>query len=326
MSSDPDSIIQPESLETTETNAGPGIFSESANSQKASETAATSSTTPNSKGPLLARIRNAINIYFVIFILLVITAAIVIFVSLKPETPSKQNTTSSLTDQQLSALKGNTTLIGDAKQTLDIQSNSIFEGQVLVRSDLNVAGAIKVGGGLTLPSVSVAGTGNFGQLGINGGINVGGDTILQGQLTVQKNLSVGGSANFTNLSVSQLNVTSLNFKGDLSVARHISTSGGNPSKSNGSALGSGGTASVSGSDTAGSITINTGSGPSAGLFITISFVQKFASTPHVVVTPIGSAAAGINYYVTRDVNGFSVGTTSTPPAGSNFGFDYLVLN
>jgi hypothetical protein len=238
----------------------------------------------------------------------------------------KTSSTSSLTDQQLSALKGNTTLVGDAKQTLDVQSNSIFEGQVLLRSDLNVAGAIKVGGGLSLSSITVGGAGNFGQLGVNGGLNVGGDTTLQGQLTVQKGLTVGGSTTFGNLAASQLTVTSLQLKGDLSVNRHVVTAGGNPGRSNGTALGSGGTASVSGSDTAGTVTINTGGSPPAGCFITINFVQKFGTTPHVVISPSNSAAATIQYYVNRGPTNFSVCSNGVPAASTNYTYDYVVFD
>ncbi len=83
--------------------------------------------------------------------------------------------------------------------------------------------------------------------------------------------------------------------------------------------------SISGTDTAGSLAINTGSSPPAGLLVSVVFTQKFAATPHVVISPIGSAAGSIQYYVNRDVNGFSVGTASPPPAGANFGFDYIVI-
>jgi hypothetical protein len=61
------------------------------------------------------------------------------------------------------------------------------------------------------------------------------------------------------------------------------------------------------------------------LFVSLSFAQKFAATPHVVITPIGSAAAGLQYYINRDANGFSIGTINAPPAGANFGFDYIVI-
>src|SRR5579864_6078875 len=71
------------------------------------------------------------NLYLVVFAALVLAAGIVVYVSIKTGQPPSSNTkVGSLTDQQVSTLKGNTTLVGDSKNTLDVQSNSIFEGQV----------------------------------------------------------------------------------------------------------------------------------------------------------------------------------------------------
>lgn len=127
------------------------------------------------------------NLYLFVFALLILAAGAVVYISMKGSKPTTTtNKTGSLTSQQLASIKGNTTLVGDAKQTIDIQSDSIFEGQVLLRSDLSVAGGLKVGGKLSLPSLEVGDNGTFGQLGVNGGLNVKGDTTLQGQLTVQK--------------------------------------------------------------------------------------------------------------------------------------------
>ena len=275
-------------------------------------------------GPL-AIARKIVNIYTIVFALLVVAGAAVVFISIKPPKTTTQTPLGKLTDQQLSQLKSNSTLVGDPKQTLDIQSSTILEGQVLARSDLNVAGSLKVGGALSLPSITIAGSGNFAQVGVSGALSVGGDTNLQGQLTVQKNLNVTCSASFGSLSVSSLSVTSLQVKNDFSISKHIITSGGTPGRSLGTAVGGGGTASVSGTDTAGTVNINTGSNPPAGLFVTISFNQRFSATPHVVITPVGSASGALQYYVSRDSSGFSIGVSSPPPSGSSFAFDYIVV-
>ncbi len=329
MPNDKDNIVSPG------TEAPASVAEPESDSLEASESTGLNPVDPgkssNSNSPqrsgLIQRLRSSTNIYLVVFVLLILVSGAAIFVSLRSNKSSSKTTSSgSLTDQQLSALKGNTTLVGDAKQTLDVQSNSIFEGQVLMRSDLNVAGTIKVGGGLSLSSITVGGAANFGQLGVNGGLNVGGDTTLQGQLTVQKNLTVGGSASFGSLAVSQLTVTNLSMKSDLVLSKHITTVGGNPGRNNGTALGGGGTASVSGSDTAGSVTINTGSGPPAGCFITVNFSQKFNSTPHVVITPVNSSTAQLNYYVNRSTTDFSICTASAPGGSTNYQFDYIVID
>jgi hypothetical protein len=267
------------------------------------------------------------NLYLIVFIILVLAVGAVIYVGLK-SSKSKTSVTKagSLTDQQLASLKGNTTLVGDSKQTLDVQSNSIFEGQVLLRSDLSVAGALKIGGNLSLPSITVGGNGSFGQVGISGGLNVAGDATVQGQLTVQKNLTVGGSGTFGSLNVSNLAITSLQLRGDISLNQHIITSGGIPGRSGGTALGGGGTVSVNGSDTAGTISVNTGSGPPAGCFVTVNFVHGFASTPHVIVSPSNSSAASLQYYTNRGASSFSLCTANAPAGGANYIFDYVVLD
>jgi hypothetical protein len=121
-------------------------------------------------------------------------------------------------------------------------------------------------------------------------------------------------------------VQSLQLSGDLQITRHIDAGGGTPGKSDGTALGNGGTSSVSGTDTAGTVTINTGGSPSTGCFATITFTNRFSGTPHVVVTPVGSAAGGLNYYINRSASNFSICATNSAPAGQTFSFDYIVID
>jgi hypothetical protein len=59
--------------------------------------------------------------------------------------------------------------------------------------------------------------------------------------------------------------------------------------------------------------------------MTITFTHSFASSPSVVITPVGSAAAGLAYYITRTANNFSICSNSAAPASANFGFDYIVI-
>jgi hypothetical protein len=267
------------------------------------------------------------NIWLIVYVVIVIGAVAVVIMSVKNSKPTTTVTKAgSLTDQQLASLKGNTTLVGDSKQTIDIQGATIFEGGILARSDVSIAGSLKVGSGISIPSITVGGNGTFGQIGISGGLNVGADAQVQGQLTVQKNLTVSGTASFGNLSVSTLGVTTLQLRGDISINQHINASGGNPGRSLGTAVGGGGTASVSGSDTAGTVAINTGSSPPAGCFITVNFTKNFGSTPHVVISPSNSQAAGLQYYANRTASGFSVCSAGAPAGGTNYIFDYVVIN
>jgi cytoskeletal protein CcmA (bactofilin family) len=276
-----------------------------------------------------SRLLNFANFYFIIFLLLIILGAGGIFAAVKfnnKNSTSQIPKSGSLTDKQLTDLKSNTTLVGDAQQTLDIQGNSIFEGQVLMRNNLDIAGSIKVGGSLSLPAITVGGSSTFGQIHVNDQLTVAGNTTLQGTLTVQKGLTVSGSSSFGSLSASTINTSNLQINGDFIVNRHIGVSGGTPGRSGGTALGGGGTASVSGSDTSGTVTVNTGGSPPAGCFITINFTQRFGTTPHVVISPSNSSAGTLQYYTNRSTTNFSICTDNPPAASTTYLFDYIVID
>jgi len=280
---------------------------------------------------LLSRFWHKFNIYLLIFVLLfVIVSAVAIVYYFKRNV--KTDTPATISQQKLSSdtlnkLASNGVQVGDPKQVLNIQSNAVFAGQVLVKGELQVAGGLKIGGGsLTLPGLTVGGAASINDLQVQS-LAIAGNAAVQGQLSVQQNLSVGGNGNFKGgITAGQISTNKLQLVGDLQLTRHIVAGGSIPGRSNGSALGSGGTSSVSGSDTAGSISINTGSGAGAGCFLTINFAQAFSSTPHIVVTPVGSAAGGISYYINRSTSSFSVCTASAPPSNASFGFDYVALD
>jgi hypothetical protein len=270
-----------------------------------------------------------LNIYLLLFIFILVLAAGIIFVGIqrnkKAESPTTINT-QTLTAEELKQLTESEQKVGDPKSTLSIESNAIFSGKVLVRDSLDVAGTIKVGGSLSLPGISVSGESSFDQIKANN-LTITGNTSIQGQLSVQKGITSSGGASFGGpISAPLLTVQSLQISGDLTIIRHIDAGGGTPGKVDGTALGSGGTVSVSGSDTAGTITINTGGGPGAGCFVTINFTQKFSGNPHVVITPVGSSAASLNYYINRNSSNFSVCTTNAPGGGQSFSFDYIAID
>lgn len=281
--------------------------------------------------PLKLRLKKLVsrfNVYLLAFIFILLVAAIAITLAVRQNKQSDDSRLPSqtLTPEELSRLKGTDASVGDPKQTLTIESNTVINGRVLLRDNLDVAGTIQVGGSLNLPGITVAGISNFEQIQA-ASLNISGDTTIQGQLNVQQNLAVSGSASFGGaISASQLNIQALQLNGDLQLNRHIDAGGGTPGRSNGNALGGGGTSSVSGSDTAGTATINTGSGPSAGCYITINFAQNYNDTPHVVITPSSSGGAGLDYYVTRSAGSFSICSINVPPAASSFSFDYIVID
>ena len=292
------------------------------------------STTPpeqSHKPSLLSRLWQKLNVYILLFVLLVLVAGgvmVVLFMKSRKANTNAQGTISSqnLSTSTLKQLSDSNVTIGDSKQVLNVASNAIFAGSLLVRTDLEVAGSLKVGGQLSLPGITVSGASKFGQVQADS-LAIAGATSIQGVLTAKHGLSVTGEGTFTgDVTAPQISTGSLVLNGDLTLTHHVTAGGPIPALSKGTALGSGGTASVSGSDTAGSITINTGSGAAAGCFATITFTKAFSNTPHVVMTPISSGAATLSYYVNRSTSNMSICAVSPPPSGQTFGFDYIALD
>ncbi len=260
--------------------------------------------------------------------MLVVVLAIGIVVAMTVK--SQQNARSSINQQSLSQaslkqLASSDVTVGDAKQVLTVQSNAVFAGSVLVRSNLEIAGTLKVGGALNLSGLQVSGQTQLSDTQVTN-LSVSGTLNLQGALTIKNGINVSGNSNFTgNVTTASLITGGLQLNGDLNLTHHVNAGGTIPNAGRGAAVGGGGSVSLSGSDTAGTITINTGSSPPAGCFVSVTFSQKFSGTPRIAITPIGSGAAGLSYYVDRNTGGFSVCTTSPAPGGQTFGFDYIIL-
>lgn len=288
---------------------------------------------PPPKPPFFKRLIKRLfsfNIYLLLFIFVLVVAGVVVFFSYnyskKKSGTEATISATSLSEDTLNQLANSDASVGTSSQVLNVQSSAVFAGKILARSDLEVAGSLQLGGDLNLPNINVTDAATLGQVDISKNLSVTGNVAVQGLQTISQSLQVGGSGTFNGaLSAPQITTNNFQLNGDLVLTRHFTAGGGTPARSSGTAVGSGGTASISGSDTAGSISVNTGSGPSAGCFITITFVTKYNATPHVIVTPVGAAAGGIEFYITRSTSGFSVCSSNAAPANSGFGFDYFVV-
>ncbi len=324
---------QNDSLETEDNNAAGSASSDVASSTSSLEgvqdTGKIVEKTPErAKLPLGKRLLKKMNVYLLIFIFLLLIAAVVAISVYLTSKKAEDTTvaTQTLTQDTLKQLATSDVTVGQPKQVLKVQSNAAFSGKVFIKDSLEVAGPIQVGGSINVPGITVSGNSIFEEIQVNKGLSVQGDTSLQGQLSVKKNLTVAGSATFGGpVSAASLSVNTLQLNGNLSLTKHFAVGGATPGRTNGDALGAGGTTAVSGSDIAGSVNINTGASPSAGCFATINFVTKYNSTPRVIVTPIGAAAAGVGYYVNRSASNFSICATNNPPSNASFGFDYFVV-
>lgn len=271
-----------------------------------------------------------VNVYILLFVFVLAVAGFAIFVSYKSSKNAEQQ--ASVLGQELSAadlakINSSGTTVGDSKQTLTIASNAIFNGRVLVRDSLDVAGTIRVGGSLSLPGITVSGTSSFENVSVASNLSIAGNTAIQGTLSVQKNITVAGGASFGGpISAPQITIDRMILNSDLQLNRHIDAGGPTPGSSRGGAVGASGTASVSGTDTAGTVSINFGPGSSAGIIANITFRNSFSQTPHVVITPVGSSCAELNYYVTRSTGGFSIGTTNPGASGASCAFDFIAID
>ena len=281
--------------------------------------------------PLKRFIRKA-NLYFLLFLLVVSVSGAIAIVSylnsqkdpVKPSIASQE-----LTEKELQKLANTNASVGKASQTLTIQGDAIIEGQTLMRGNLNVAGNFQTGGTIQGSGLTISGSSNLGEAQINS-LQVAQNTAIQGNTTL-RDLNVSGTTSLGGaVTASQLTVSRLILSGNasLEIPNHIRFSGPSPSRSsiNSGTLGSGGTASVNGSDTSGTVNISTGNSPASGCFVRINFNQAYSNQNHVLISPIGSAAGKTEYYVDRDKNGFSICAASPAPANKSFAYDYFVTN
>lgn len=272
-----------------------------------------------------------VNLYFLIFGLLIVVAGAIAAVNYlnSQKTPVAPTVaTQGLSEGALKQLANSDASVGNTSQTLTIQGNAIIAGQTLTRGNLNVAGNFQTGGSIQGPSLTISGATNLGSTQINS-LQVATNTAVQGSTTL-RDLNVAGTASFSGpITASQITVTKLVLSGNavLQIPNHIAFTGPSPSRTiNANVLGSGGSASINGSDTTGTININTGSGPVAGCFARINFQQAFTNQPHVIVSPVGAGASQTQYYVDRNNSGFSICTSNPAPANQVFAFDYFVTN
>jgi hypothetical protein len=270
------------------------------------------------------------NIYGLLVVLILIAGAGITVLAYRQ---SSGRSSPNLTSQDLKAatlktLADSDVSVGSPDQILKVEANALFGGNVLVRQNLDIAGALHLGSGtLAVSGFTASDKTQLADTQVNKNLSVAGSTALQGAVTVAKGLQVGGSGSFGGpVSAPQISTANLQISGDLVLSSHITLGGPGTSRTYGTALGSGGSASVSGSDSGGVITINTGSSPPAGCFVTIGFVRKFNNVPRVLVTPVGSAAGSLDYYITGNSSGFSLCTASAPAGGATFAFDYFVFD
>ena len=274
-----------------------------------------------------------INLYILIFALIVVVAGavtIVNFLNSQKAAPEPNIANQSLTTDALKQLANSDATVGNTSQTLTIQGNAVIAGQTLLRGALSVAGTLQTGGAITTPSLTVSGSSNLGTTQANS-LQVAQNTAVQGTTTLRE-LNVSGTSSFSGaMTASQITVTKLILSGNsvLQVPNHIAFTGPSPGRSfiGSGILGSGGSVSLNGSDTTGTINLNSGNAPNGtGCIVKVNFQKAFTNQPHVLVSPVNPAAGKLDYYVERDSAGFSLCTATQVEDNKVFAFDYFVTN
>jgi hypothetical protein len=199
------------------------------------------------------------------------------------------------------------------------------------------------GGSLNAGNTNVVGTFNVqGAASFGSSMTVAGDALFTGSFTftpatdsatafqVQK--ANGTAIVVVNTSAASLAVSAVTITGTLTVNGHIVTGGGTaPTVSSTNAnLGTTGqscSTSIAGNDTAGKITITSGSGgsPAAGALCVFNISAAFGSTPHVYISPNDSTTAKLNVYAKGLTSStFEVGAGNAPAASTAYTFEYLI--
>lgn len=249
-----------------------------------------------------------------------------------------------LSPATLNSLGLNKTPVGNLGAELVVGPNSRFKGDVTISKNINIGGQLNLNSKLTAGDAALAkleaGDTSVNKLTINGDatatnltlrkdLTVAGLTRLQGPvtlsqlLTVNNNINVAGSlAVGGTLTVRTFQASSLTSDTTLTIGGHIIARGTAPSVTAGAGVGPTGTVSISGSDAAGTVAVNTGLGAPGGIVANVTFHQAYAQTPHVVLGAVGGSIG--NVYVNRSATGFSIGINGAIPPGG-YAVDYVVV-
>ena len=286
---------------------------------------------PNSFKQTLKRFR----VYLLIVLLLAILGAIFATVTSlngkkTPPPPSVQSQTLSQSQLKKLATSSSTSTSG---QTLTIQGNAELDGQALLHSGLYVAGNLQSGGGLSVPELTISNSSSLGNAQASK-LQVATTSTFQGVLTLQNGLNVKGNTSFSSASFGTLTATDISMSGtsQIQVPSHLAFTGAFPGRTiSFGVLGNGGSASINGSDTSGTISLNTGNNPQIGCFLTVIFNQPFVHPPNILLGPIGLGAGAIQYSTelitspdTGATTAFKICTANTPLPNQAFGFSYFI--
>ena len=116
------------------------------------------------------------------------------------------------------------------------------------------------------------------------------------------------------------------FNGGIVVNGHIVTGGGAPNYAIGAAAGAGASVVVDGNDTAGTITVTTGAGVTAGSLADLVFSYQYGKSPRVIISGQDDASVGARVYPgAKSLSGFSLSTAQSLAPNTTYTFDYFIV-
>lgn len=170
------------------------------------------------------------------------------------------------------------------------------------------------------------------------------DVVLQGSDAVFDNLNVTGSTNLSSLNVSgPTTLTSLTVTGDvtiqgkltvtaievgnITVSGHIITAGATPTGQVLGAVGTGAKVTVEGNDTAGTLTITTGSSEiTPGDLAKITFKKAFGKIPKITLSAQDEGTDNARIFPgSKTMNDYLLKTSQTLPPNTTYTFDYFIV-
>ena len=193
------SNISSEDPNSLDANTGNGAESTSGLTVPTGSVSTEPTMSPTGRG-FMRRLMDRFNIYLLLFILLLILSAVTGTILYLKASNQANNTSSSssqsLSQSELSQLANGDVTVGGPQSTLNVQSNAVFSGSVLVHSNLQIAGTLQVGSSAANSGLRVTGNSTFDDVQITKSLALTGNGSIQGQLNVQGNLGVTGSGTF----------------------------------------------------------------------------------------------------------------------------------
>jgi hypothetical protein len=196
----------------------------------------------------------------------------------------------------------------------------------------STGGSLTAGNTQIVGSLSVQGQSNFAQgMSVLGNFTNTGSALFQNGANSTTAFQVQNATGTSLFTIDTTNAA-ITIAADLTVNGHFIS--GNKSGSTTVATGaatncSGGSPSVtiSGNDTSGTVTINTGTGScSAGVLATVTFANAYGVAPKVILAPAETNATGLQYYNgASNTATFTIDTSIAPTAATTYKYNYWTV-